>query len=101
KHSAGISVLAAPDKFTASHPLPDSLEKLLRLIRDDFRYVVIDAGPSLSTMYKTLFEIAHAVYLVTQVNLPELRNANRLITSYFSGAEHKKLEIVLNRFIPR
>jgi Flp pilus assembly CpaE family ATPase len=45
--------------------------------------------------------LADAVYLVTQVNLPELRNANRLITSYFEGAERGKLEVVLNRFVPR
>jgi pilus assembly protein CpaE len=101
KHGSGVSVLAASDKFSASLPSPGSLEKLLRVMRDDFPYVVIDAGPSLSSMYEKLFEIADTVYLVTQVNLPELRNANRLITSYFKGAERNKLEVVLNRFIPQ
>jgi pilus assembly protein CpaE len=100
KHSSGVSVLAAPDKVSVAHPSTGSIEKLLHVMRDDFPYVVIDAGPSLSSMYGKLFEMAATVYLVTQVNLPELRNANRLITSYFKGAERNKLEVVLNRFIP-
>ncbi len=37
------------------------------------------------------------VYLVTQVGITELRNANRLITEYFKG-HSGKLQIVLNRF---
>ena len=101
KHTAGVSVLAAADKVSASHPTANSIEKLLHVLRDDFPYVVIDAGPSLSSMYGKLFEMADTVYLITQVNLPELRNANRLITSYFKGAERGKLEVVLNRFIPQ
>jgi pilus assembly protein CpaE len=100
-HTSGVSVLAAPDKFSTSHLSPDSVKKLLCVVRDDFPYVVIDAGPSLTGMYEMLFEMSDTVYLVTQVNLPELRNANRLITRYFSGADSRKLEIVLNRFISR
>jgi pilus assembly protein CpaE len=101
KHTSGVSVLAAPDKFSISHPSPESVEKLLRVVRDGFPYVILDAGPSLRDMYGMLFEMADRVYLVTQVNLPDLRNANRLITSYFTGAGSRKLEVVLNRFIPR
>jgi pilus assembly protein CpaE len=101
RHSSGVSLLAAPDKFSAVPASRDGIEKLLLTLRGDFPYVVIDAGPSLSSVYDTLFETADTVYLVTQVNLPELRNANRLITRYFSGDQSNRLEIVLNRFAPR
>lgn len=101
RHSSGVSVLAAPDKVSAVPVSGDSIERLLQILRDDFLYVVIDAGPSSSNVYDTLFELADTVYLITQVNLPELRNANRLITRYFTGAAGDKLEVVLNRFIPR
>jgi pilus assembly protein CpaE len=40
------------------------------------------------------------VYLVLQVSISELRNANRLITDLFR-ASNAKLEVVLNRFTPR
>jgi pilus assembly protein CpaE len=38
--------------------------------------------------------------LVTQAGIPELRNSNRLISQYFTGAR-PKLEIVINRYEPR
>ena len=101
KHDSGVSVLAAPDKFTSFHPSTNAVEKLLRIMRDDFAYVLVDAGAGLSDMYGTLFEIADTVYLVTQVNVPELRNSNRLITRYFNTAESAKLQVVLNRFTSR
>jgi pilus assembly protein CpaE len=47
-----------------------------------------------------LFDEAETVYLVTQVGIAELRNANRLITEYFKG-HSRKLQVVLNRFTPR
>jgi pilus assembly protein CpaE len=38
---------------------------------------------------------------VTQVSVPDLRNANRFVTRYFSGFNRDKLEIVLNRHVTR
>jgi pilus assembly protein CpaE len=40
------------------------------------------------------------VYLILQVSLPELRNANRIVSEFFQ-AETPQLEIVLNRFNQR
>jgi pilus assembly protein CpaE len=101
KHTSGVSVLAAPDNFGSFQPSTNGVEKLVRILRDDFPYVVVDAGAYFSGIYGMLFEIADAVYLVTQVNVPELRNANRMITRYFCGAESSKLQVVLNRFTSR
>lgn len=101
KHASGVSVLAAPDNVGSFHPSTNGVEKLLRVMREDFPYVVVDAGAYFAETYGMLFEIADAVYLVTQVNVPELRNANRMITRYFSGTESNKLQVVLNRFASR
>jgi pilus assembly protein CpaE len=101
KHSSGLTVLAAPDKYTAAHAPQDSLEKLLNILRGDFPYVVVDLGSGLTQNYRALFEMADLVYLVAQVNVPELRNAHRLVSEYFNSVEESKLEVVLNRFLPR
>jgi pilus assembly protein CpaE len=61
----------------------------------------VDAGGNPSDVFETLFEAATAVYLVTQLGVPDLRNANRLISRYFSGPDGKKLEVILNRFVAR
>src|SRR5690242_5845811 len=101
KHTSGLEVLAAPDAIPNLQPSRDILEKVVRLAREDFAYVVVDAGAHSAELYEPLFEAATTVYLVTQVGVAELRNANRFISWYFSDAKSKKLEIVLNRHLAR
>ena len=100
KHSSGLSVLAAPDKYTAFQATDEAVEKLLLVTRQDFDYVVVDAGSRFDCFSKSLFEPGSTVYLVLQVSISELRNANRLISELFKESS-VKLEIVLNRFTPR
>ena len=100
KHDSGLSVLAAPDKFATVQATEPAVEKLLSVTRQEFDYVVVDAGSRFDTMSKALFEPGATVYLVLQVSITELRNANRLISELFKSSS-VKLEIVLNRFTPR
>jgi pilus assembly protein CpaE len=100
KHSSGLSVLAAPGKFTPIQSNPEEVDKLLAVARQDFDYVVVDAGTRLDLADTTLFDQAAVIYLVTQVSIPELRNSNRLVSEFFTKTA-SKLEIVLNRFTPR
>jgi pilus assembly protein CpaE len=100
KHSSGLSVLSAPDSYTPIHATDEAIEKLLMVARQEFEYVVVDAGSSTGSTYKTLIDGAATVYLVTQVSITELRNSNRLIKEFFA-ARGPKLEIVLNRFVAR
>jgi pilus assembly protein CpaE len=100
KHSSGLSVLAAPGKFTPDKSTHDDIDKLLAVARQDFDYIVVDAGTRLDLADSSLFEQASAIYLVTQVSIPELRNSNRLVSEFFAKSA-AKLEIVLNRYTPR
>lgn len=100
QHSSGVWVLAAPGKFPHYEPDNDSLEKLIAVARQEFDYVVIDAGARLDTAGSPLFANSATVYLVTQAGIPELRNANRLINQIFAAGD-SKLEVVLNRFDTR
>jgi len=97
KHSSGVSVLAAPGRFTEYRTSPEAIERLLTVARQGFENVVVDMGSKLdSSNGADPFKDATTVYLVTQTGIPELRNANRLISQYFSG-DTSNLEIVLNR----
>lgn len=101
KHDSGLQVLAAPDVYSSFGSLQDSAHKLLRILRDDFSYVVIDAGSNFGSLHESLFDIADTIYLVAQVNIPALRNAHRLM-SHFSGLNGaRKLEVILNRYNSR
>jgi pilus assembly protein CpaE len=101
QHPSGLAVLGAPDQIPSVQPSSEGLERLLRVAREDFAYVVVDAGASSIETYEMLFEMATTVYLVTQISVADLRNANRFVTRYFNGPEGQKLEIVLNRHNPR
>ena len=100
KHGSGLSVLAAPDHYSTLNVREDSIEKLVNVVRQDFDYVVVDAGVGMGPVGRALLGSATTVYLVLQVSLPELRNANRIVTEFFRS-ETPQLEIVLNRYSPR
>jgi pilus assembly protein CpaE len=100
KHSSGLSVLAAPDKYTTVQIVEEALDRLLYVARQDFDYVVVDAGSRFDPTTKALFTAGSSVYLVLQVGVSELRNANRLIEEYFKP-NGVKVEVVLNRFAAR
>ncbi len=101
KHSSGLQVLGAPDTIPTTQASQNGVDKLLRVAREDFPYVVIDAGSHSIETYEALFETASTVYLVSQVSVADLRNSNRFVSRYFTGADAGKLEIVLNRFIAK
>jgi pilus assembly protein CpaE len=100
KHSSGLSVLAAPGKFTADSSTDEDIDKLLAIARQEFDYVVVDTGTRLDLAETSLFAQATTIFLITQVSIPELRNSNRLVSEFF-GKSGAKLEIVLNRYMPR
>lgn len=100
RHSSGLFVLAAPDEYAPVEVTIEPVEKLLMIARQNFEYVVLDAGTNLGSVGKLLFESASTVYLVTQVSISELRNSSRLIREFFPTPAGK-LELVLNRFTPR
>ena len=100
KHSSGLSVLAAGDKYVHTQLSDEAVERLLTVARQNFDYVVIDAGSRMGLTIRAIFEGAATIYLVTQINISELRNSNRLIAEFFQ-LRREKLEIVLNRYEPR
>jgi pilus assembly protein CpaE len=97
KHDSGLWILAAPTELPDKQATPDALDKLLRIARESYSYVVVDAGSRLDLMSSTLFAPSSIVFLVTQVGISELRNANRLVLKYFTRRENN-LQIILNRY---
>lgn len=100
RHSSGLDVLAAPDRYIGIDVSDEARKKLLSVARDAYDYVVVDMGSTLDPLSRTLFEEATISYLVTQVTVTELRNSNRIIAEFFPNGS-KKPEVVLNRYNPR
>lgn len=98
KHRSGLSVLAAPDTYDPSIVVENrAVGKLVDIVRNQYPYVVIDAGHDLGDGAEALLQMASTIYLVTQLNVPSLRNAQRLI-SYMQRIGDPNIELVVNRY---
>jgi len=100
RHDSGLCVLAAPSELATTYVSVEAIDKLLEVARQEFDYVVVDAGARLDLQRKHLFDGSATIYLITQAGIPELRNSHRLI-SQLSTQGSPKLEIVLNRYDSR
>jgi pilus assembly protein CpaE len=100
KHTSGLSVLAAPNDFTAPALVTEGVNRLVEIARQNFHYVVVDLGSRIDMMETTLFDESSLVYLVTQVGISELRNSNRMITRFFS-LRMRSLQVIVNRYTPK
>lgn len=101
KHGSGLFVLPAPDQYAPAAPPLEGVDTLLAVLRSDFAYVVVDGGSTHGALCRQLLAPADTVYLVAQVTIPELRNANRFLNAGVSPGLTDKLQVVLNRFTSR
>ncbi len=103
QHKSGVAVLASPDQYgTEPFPVDVNLKKALYILRDRFPYVVVDVGSTMEPGAEAVCEMADAVYLVMQAEIPALRNTQRLVSHLQRpGPAARRLELVLNRYDPR
>lgn len=103
QHESGLSLLAGPDEYQPSITLHNgNLRKMLRILRGRFPFVVVDGGSGLGPEAESLLQLADVIYLVTQVDIPSLRNTQRVLSHMQkSEVNERTVEIVLNRFDSR
>jgi pilus assembly protein CpaE len=99
KHSSGLYLLPRPvelhDALTISE---DSIRKVIGLLKASFTHLIIDLSKTYSPIDMAAIESATKVVLVTQLDLPCLRNVVRLMMSFEEIDElSEKVEIVVNR----
>lgn len=99
KHSTGLAVLGAPAQLSDHPPTRASLDRLVAVAREAYDFIVADIGARIDLLGTSLFDKSTVVYLVAQVGITELFNANRIIHKFFFTRE-ETLQIVLNRFRP-
>jgi pilus assembly protein CpaE len=97
RHESGMSILPAPGKLVPVQYPAEAIDKLIHVARQQYDCVVVDTGSRFELTNTKLFDPSAAVYLVSQVSIPELRNSNRLV-SEFLNAKVPNFEVVLNRF---
>ena len=77
---------------------PDDLRRVIGLLKATFTHLIIDLSKSYSPIDMVALEMANHILLVTQLDLPCLRNVVRLMMSFGQmDAIKDKVKIVVNR----
>ncbi len=99
KHACGTFLLPRPAEMGDGAVIePGDLRRIASLLKSTFTHLVFDIGKSYSALDRAALEVCDSLLLVTQLDLPSLRNVVRL-TQYFEQDEAlaAKLKIVVNR----
>ena len=99
KHESGLFLLPRPGNLDGEFHLgADDFRRVIGLLKATFTHLVIDVSKSYSPLEMAAISSSDSTLLITQLDLPCLRNVVRLI-HYFEQFEtlSEKLKVVLNR----
>jgi pilus assembly protein CpaE len=99
KHSSGLYLLPRPVQMEDMALItPDDLQRVIGLMKATFSHLVIDLSKGYTANDMVALHMANHILLVTQLDLPCLRNIVRLLTSLKENKElSDKVKIVVNR----
>ena len=99
KHSSGIHLLPRPVQLEDAQLItPDNLNRVIGLLKTSFTHVVIDTSKSFGLLDMEAFKVSDTVLMVTQLDLPCLRNVVRLMMTFDDDQSLRdKVKIVVNR----
>lgn len=99
KHQSNLSVLFAPPRPEMAEVVTEGkLKELLNALRDMYDFIIVDTSSTLDSITLSILDVADRIVLVTQQNLPSLKNASRFFDlcenlNYDAG----KVNLVVNR----
>jgi pilus assembly protein CpaE len=104
RHESGVHLLSAPfhpEKVEAVGG--DQIRQILKFLKQNYDFIVVDTPRSFSPAAMAAFEQADAIYIVTAVDLPSLRNIKRslpLLERITGGQLRERVRLVVNRYHP-
>ena len=99
KHECGVFLLPRPDHLDEKTAItPEELRRVVTLLKATFTHLIIDVSKSYSPLDLAAMNASDVTLLVTQFDLPCLKNVVRLIPffEYHEGLS-EKVKIVVNR----
>ena len=103
KHTSGIYILAASNnREEAEAVTPDTTKQIFNSMQQMFDYIVVDTNRSLDQVNMVSFDCSEVIFIITQLDLPSLKNANRFVNMCIDqGCDESKLKLVINRYEKR
>ncbi len=99
KHDTGVYLLPRPIQLNDMETITsEDFKRVLGLLKASFTHLVIDLSKSYNRLDLCAIEMSEHVLLLTQLDLPCLRNVVRLLTSLenYEGVS-ERVKIVVNR----
>ena len=99
KHKSGLDILAGSEQFDRPNAQDaGAVEELLRVLARTYDYVIIDAGNVINACVAAALYAADTIFLVTNPDVPSIRNAQRLVDRVRQlGAGSERIKVLLNR----
>ncbi len=99
KHASGLYLLPRPVQLQDVELVtPNSLQRVIGLLKATFTHLILDLSKAFGPVDLKAMELADDILLVTQLDLPGLRNVVRLLTSLESvEGVLDKVKVVVNR----
>lgn len=101
RHASGIHVLPSPSQLDRLHAAtPETVERLIAVMRGEFDFVVIDGGQSIDEISLKLMELADVVIVLSILSLPCLINVRRLRETFqrLGHPRADRVRVVVNRY---
>ena len=98
--SANFEILDVPvDPAQSLQVKPEHLDAILNVAVNQYDFIILDVNRNLDDVTIKALDRAHNIFLVVQMLLPYLRNANRMMTVFRSlGYAQDKVELLVNRY---
>ena len=78
----------------------ERINKLLSVLKKHFGYIIVDLSQNLDNITQNVLNFSNLVLLVTNINLPSLRNTQRCLDLLkLHNVEEAKIQPVVNRYI--
>ena len=99
KHSTGLYLLPRPVQLEdAQLVTAEDLQRVIGLLKATFTHLIIDTSKAFNELDMLAMRSAESVLMVTQLDLPCLRNVVRLMMSFEQAGDFgDKVKIVVNR----
>jgi pilus assembly protein CpaE len=100
--SSGIHVLSSPARLERQlSATPEVMERLLKVMRTMFDFVIIDGGQSLDNIALKILQMADTIFVISILSIPCLSNTNKLLRSFeeWGSPSRERVKVVINRYL--
>ncbi len=102
KYNDNLSLLLPPtqDIIIPGEVSPEALEKLLRLLQDNYKHLIVDLPRLIDPLSMKIMDKADNIVIVLQQNLAQFLDGRRLITILNKDLEVNldRIVVIINRF---